>query len=299
MLFYPKICHGGCHGGCHCKKEKKKSFPDRKTVYLNIFDDYDICYSEKDKKKGQDYLCGWHFDSHPGRPTIVFFHGTTGNITDRAYIINFCNRFSVNLFVFDYSGYGESGNNPSKAFLKENADTVYNYLRRGAHLKNKDIVLWSESLGCFSASYLCSKHKFRACILMSAFSSLDDILLYKTEEGYKRTCVGLVTNILSWKMDFLPVKFYLREAKCKVVVVHSKHDDLIDYECAKINYDSIVTRKKMVTIGGAHSSPIITKEQLKEVFHFCDLDHEVPSNSISRMLHSMETYAQRHDNFLR
>ncbi len=297
------------------------------NLYLDV-DGSDYCKSYKHKKKEKDYISAWHFYNFPDKPTIVFFHGTTGNLTNRSYIIDFCNKFQLNLFVFDYSGYGESSNCPSKTLLTKNADTVYNYLHCVKKIPNKDIVLWSESLGCFAASYLASKYKFRALILLSAFSSLDEILKHKVAEGYMRQGFTVLTKILSWQMDFLPVYKYLESVKCKTIIVHSEFDELINWECALTNFNSIPTKyksnnkhnenkkynnedsedkyndrkekieKRLIKITGGHSSPHITKKQLKIIFNFCEIDSEiVHSHSISKILNSLENFAKKHNNF--
>lgn len=270
--------------------------------YKNLFIDIDTgkyCYKEKNKKLNNNYISAWHFNNFKNKPTVVFFHGTTGNLTNRSYIINFCTKFHLNLFVFDYSGYGESDNSPSKALLKKNADSVYNYLHNVCKINDSDLVLWSESLGCFAASYLASKYKFRALILLSAFSSLPEILKYKIPEGYMQTGFNLLTNILSWQMDFLPVYKYLENVQCRTIIVHSEFDELINWKCAKTNYNTIANiSKKLIKITGGHSSPHITTRQLRKIFKFCDLEsRDVNSDSISNVLHSLENFAKKNNHF--
>jgi esterase/lipase len=269
-----------------------------KEVYLNIKDNNDICYSKKEKRKDQMYICCWHFNNFKGRPIFLFAHGTTGTINNRSYIINFCHKFKFNLLLFDYSGYGESCGSPHKLLLRENAETVHNYLNKVENIPNEDIILWAESLGCLSASYLCSKYKFGGLILLCAFSSLDDILLYQLD-GYKRTAAGFLTTALSYKMDFLPVKDYLYLVKCPIVIIHSKDDEIIPYECAKINYRSIPHKNKLlVNIAGTHSSPKFTTKQLRRVFRFCDIPDDLSSGTINHILKDIETFAKRHNNFM-
>ncbi|GAH87544.1 unnamed protein product, partial [marine sediment metagenome] len=178
-------------------------------------------------------------------------------------------------------------------------ETVQNFLHNIVNIPRRDIIVWAESLGCLTASYLCSKYEFGGLIILCGFSSLDDILIYGTQ-GYQRTGAQLLTNIMSYKMDFLPVKDYLSLTKSPVVIIHSKNDKIIPYECSKINYKSIKHNNKLhITIGGDHSSPQIKTRQLRKMFQFCDLpDENLNSDSISYMLKDLETFAKRNNNFM-
>lgn len=284
-LFYPS------------KKKLWKPNVPYKHIYLNMRNENDICHDKRDKKRGEEYLSCWYLNNFKNSKTVCFFHGTTGNITHREYIISLCHKFRLNLFLFDYSGYGESCGFPHKQFLRDNAERVYSYLTK--QIPEKDIIVWTESLGCLSGSYLCSKYNCGGLILMSGFSSLDDLFNYHFE-GYKHTASKVLTTLLSYKMDYLPVKEYLKGVKCPVVVIHSKNDELIPYECANINYDSIRHDKKIkITIDGGHACPKIKTRQFRKVFKFFNLpEYILTSNSISYMLKELETFAERHNKFM-
>ena len=288
LIFYPS-------------KNNNKWRPKQKydNLYLNINDNKDIVRHKKDKKPNESYIHCWNFNNYKGRPYSLFLHGTTGRISNRQYIIDMCEKFKLNLFLFDYSGYGESCGRPDKMLLRENTETVHHYMNKVCGIKNSEVLVWSESLGCLSAAYLCSKHKMGGLILLSAFSSLDDILHHHLD-GYKQTGAKLLTKVLGTHMDFLPVKDYLKDVKCPVVVVHSEQDEIIPYECAKINYRSIPHKNKLfVKIEGGHSCPKIKTRQLRKIFRFCDLpDDNCGSDTVDHMLKSLETYAERHNNFM-
>lgn len=283
---------------CPSKKKCWKPCIKYENVFVNIKDPSDWCSHKKDKKKGQSYISGWLFNNNPGKKYICFFHGNTGSIYNRKYIINFCHMFRLNLFVFDYSGYGDSCRFPHKLFLREDGEAAFNFLHKTMKVRAKDIVLWSESLGCLPAAHISSKYKCGGLILLCAFSSLDDILNnYYT--GYKGMAAGLATRVLSYSVDFLPVKEYLKKVKCPVVVVHSKEDELIPYKCSEINYQSVKHSNKIrIDIEGGHSSPKIRTWQLRRIFHFCQLPDDLSSEVIEQMLESLETFAKRHNNFM-
>lgn len=51
-------------------------------------------------------LNGWFVIGETDAPTLVWFHGNGGNISE------FNHRLGVNIFIFDYRGYGRSGEVP-------------------------------------------------------------------------------------------------------------------------------------------------------------------------------------------
>ena len=270
------------------------------NLYLNINDNKDIYYRKKDKNPKESYIHCWHFNNYKGRPTCLYTHGQSGSVHNRSYIIDMCDKFKFNLFLFDYSGFGHSCGNANKILLRENTETVHNYMHKTCGIPNKEIIIWTESLGCISGAYLASKHEFGGLIISSGFSSLDDLLHNHLDEGYKKSGAKILTSILGLQMDFLPVKNYLQDVKCPVVIIHSREDEIIPYQCAKINFESIKHKNKLfVKIEGGHSSPRIKTKQLRKVFRFCDLpDDNCTSGVINSMLENLETFAAKHNNFM-
>ena len=175
------------------------------------------------------------------------------------------------MFIFDCKGFGYSDGFPHKLFLKEDGETAYYYLKNGCNVKSKNIIVWGESLGGVTAVWIASKYKCRSLILLSTFSSLDDALTYRYE-GKSQKVMKFIGALARCKMDLIPNKEYIKKVKCPVVIIHSKEDDMIPYQCSKINYDSVEHKaKKHIVISGKHSSPRINRGQLEEIFMFCDL----------------------------
>ena len=273
---------------------------DYREVFINVNDCKDIVYNEKHKKKDCEYICGWHFNNCKYNKTVVHYHGNSGSIANRGYIVDICRKFKLNLFLFDYRGYGKSCSYPHKTFLREDGELAYKYIRDVANVPSKNIILWSESLGGISASYTASRNKCGGLILLCSFSSLDDILKYKFKGG-SRAAATFLTSILACKMDMIPVKEYLTKVNCPVVVIHSDKDELISYKCSWINYHSITHKNKLhIKIKGGHASPDIKSYQLKEIFEFCNLDFDNISSdvNVSEILENLKRVAAKYHNFI-
>ncbi len=53
-------------------------------------------------------LHGWYIPRHGSKQTLLFFHGNAGNISHRSASVEIFHRLGLNVFIFDYRGYGMS-----------------------------------------------------------------------------------------------------------------------------------------------------------------------------------------------
>ena len=286
-LFYPVRSH---------RWEPVSEFND---VYIDVKNPKRVYYEEPTKKHCE-YVHGWHFNQFPGHDTVMFCHGNSGNIAHRSYIIDICKKFELNLFLFDYRGYGKSSGEPCKYNLKKDGEAVYKYLTLYCSIRSKNIIVWGESLGGFVAIWVASKYTCKCLILLSTFSGLDDALNNYFEKGLAKSLAYGYTSLVSMRYDIMPSRNYIRKVRCPVAILHSKDDDLIPYRCAKINHDSISHKNKiLLTIKGGHSSPDISVENMSELFTFCDIKIPLYSRvEVEEMLNDVKTVAERYHNFM-
>jgi fermentation-respiration switch protein FrsA (DUF1100 family) len=73
-------------------------------------------------------LHGWHVPAKDGRYTILFCHGNAGNIGHRVQKIELFTGLGMNVFIFDYRGYGKSEGSPSERGLYADALGAYGWL---------------------------------------------------------------------------------------------------------------------------------------------------------------------------
>ena len=95
--------------------------------------------------------------------------------------------------------------------MKEDAETIFNYLTQVIGLNDNDIILFGRSMGSRPASYLASKKNAFSLLLMSPYTSIKDV----------------ARNLLGW-MSFLSMIVYerfrnidlIKEAKCPAFFLH-------------------------------------------------------------------------------
>jgi pimeloyl-ACP methyl ester carboxylesterase len=218
----------------------------------------------------------WYFDKFGTyrrghrATTVLYFHGNSGNISHRNYVIDICQRFNLNLLLVDYRGYGKSDGTPSPENIYRDGEIAYNYLV--SQIDSSEIIVWGESLGGTVACHVASKYNPRALILLATFSSLNDMIDRMVNPGVLAFGMGMTVNSFFHPMDS---KRYLQNIRCPVALMHSKDDQLIPYESSKILYDSIPHSKKILfTINGGHATPDLDDETLKRLFAFTGIQAE-------------------------
>ncbi|MFH1481327.1 MAG: alpha/beta fold hydrolase, partial [Pseudomonadota bacterium] len=70
----------------------------------------DVYFHSQDGKR----LHGWFFPLEKGSPIILFCHGNAGNVSHRLDNIKVLLDYGLQVFIFDYRGYGKSSANPSE-----------------------------------------------------------------------------------------------------------------------------------------------------------------------------------------
>jgi len=240
-----------------------------KNIYLDITDGNELNENELENK---EYINIWYFDNYHNTMTVIYCHGNYGNISHRSYIIEFCYTFKLNLLLFDYRGYGKSKGKMSIEGINRDSYIAYKYLTK--YTSPDNIIIWGESLGGYVTINLASNFPCKYVILTSTFSSLEDIIYYKNNNNIiNKTLKGFIPLLI----DSMMSKEYIKNISSPIIIMHSFTDNIIPYECAKILYSNIKhKKKKFITIGGTHSNPIISKDEIEILLDFCEINR--PNN---------------------
>lgn len=101
---------------------------------------------------GQPMLSGWWIPAadgaREGRYTLLYLHGQDGNLGDAVDHLTELHAAGVNVFAFDYRGYGQSEfKHPSEARWMEDAGSALQYLTATRHIDPSTIVVDGSELG--------------------------------------------------------------------------------------------------------------------------------------------------------
>lgn len=119
---------------------------------------------------GLSQLDGWWLpaDSSAARPkTLLFLHDGRGSLSDSLDQLKTLHSLGVNVFAFDYRGFGASANDhPSERRVCEDADAAWTYLTDIRHLDPRSIVLYGAGLGAAIAAETAVRHRESSALIL-------------------------------------------------------------------------------------------------------------------------------------
>lgn len=202
-------------------------------------------------------LNGWFFPADEGSPrrrrAVLFCHGNAGNIGHRLESCAALLEIGINVFVFDYRGYGRSEGRPSEEGTYRDARAGYEWLgARG--FSGRNVVAFGESLGGAVASELAQHASLGGLVLESTFTSLADI----GAEIFPWLPVRWLASI---KYDTLAK---LPRLRIPVLVMHSRADELVRFRHAERNFAAANEPKLLWELAGDHNNPLADRGRFVE-----------------------------------
>jgi fermentation-respiration switch protein FrsA (DUF1100 family) len=125
-------------------------------------------------------LIAWYLPARPGKPTLLYFPGNSGNTAYRAGKIATIGSDGYGVFMLNYRRCGGSEGRPTEARIAADAVSAYDCLR-GLGVAPHEIVAYGESLGTAVATRLTLQRHVKALVLEAPFTSVVDVgkLLWK------------------------------------------------------------------------------------------------------------------------
>ena len=208
----------------------------------------DINFTTSDGVK----LNAWFFPANTNSPhthiAAIICHGNGGNISHRLGLYDALLAAGVNVFAFDYRGFGRSEGKPSENGTYLDAQAAHAWLRQKGFAPT-NIIAFGESLGGGIASELAVRETCGGLVLQSTFTS--------------------VTDLGAEMYPFLPVRtlgsiHYDTHSKLKsihvpVLVMHSREDTLIPFHHGERNFAAANEPKFLCELAGDHNDGIVDR----------------------------------------
>lgn len=204
---------------------------------------------------GKD-LHGWFIPHEQARGTILFQHGNAGNISGRLETIQILHQLGLQVFIYDYRGYGKSEGTPTEQGTYKDAMGAWNFLTSEKNIPANRIILMGRSLGGAVTSWLANQVKPAGVILESTFTSAPDVAadLYP---------VFPVRRMIKFEY---PNKQHIQSITEPILVAHSTGDDLIPFEHGKRLYELANEPKRFFEMQGDHGNGFLeTGEAYRKV----------------------------------
>ena len=193
-------------------------------------------------------LYGWFIPakteaSGAAHPTVLFFHGNAGNISDRVNKALILHNLGANVFLFDYRGYGTSHGRPSEKGLYSDGEGALKIMAEKFETPSTALVLYGESLGSGVAVEMAARHPVRGLILESPFTSVADMArhLFPSLPLYR---------FVSERYDNLAK---IGRVKCPLLILHSWQDEIVPHALGKRLYEAAPGPKAFSEMQGTHN----------------------------------------------
>ena len=192
----------------------------------------DVIFSTGDGFK----LHGW-FVPGKGDITLLWCHGNAGNISYRLDNLQLLHeRLGVNIFLFDYRGYGLSQGKPTEEGTYLDAEAALEHLSSSSDIDKNSIVIFGRSLGGAVAVDLASRHPCLGLILESTFSSVGALF------------PGLVAEVLPIQYNSIDK---IGRIKAPLLMLHGDIDEVVPYASGQELFAAANEPKQFYTIVGA------------------------------------------------
>ena len=193
-------------------------------------------------------LHGWYVPGG-GEVTWIWFHGNAGNISHRLEdLMLIRSHLDVNLFLFDYRGYGRSEGQVSEEGTYRDARGALDYVLSRRNVKPEKIVYFGRSLGAAVAVWLATHHQPSGLILESPFTSVKDM----AKKAFPLLPLHLLVRT---KYDSLSK---IGKVSCPLLVLHGERDEIVPISQGQKLHEAASEPKSFYVIpGAAHNNTYI------------------------------------------
>jgi len=172
-------------------------------------------------------LVAWFYNKNIDQfKTILFFHGNAGSLENRTYKLNHFKDLDVNFLIIAWRGFSGNEGKPNEMGLYEDARSAIKWLGTKG-IKEKNIILYGESLGTGVAVEIAQNKNYAGVILESPFTSMVNM-------GKKYYPFFPVTLLLK---DRFESDKKINNVLVPVLIMHGKVDKIVPYDMGKKMYE--------------------------------------------------------------
>lgn len=162
---------------------------------------------------------------------LVYYHGNAGSACDRSYLKSIFEESNYSLIFVEYAGYSADGKSPSKESIQNDVRNVNDFLIDKSF---NNITILGESVGSGAASYHASFGDVDNLILITTFSSLQEV-------AQSKYIIYPASVLLTEKYDNIE---YLKDFNGRILVIHGDNDKVIPHKFSKILFNSLSSKQK-------------------------------------------------------
>jgi pimeloyl-ACP methyl ester carboxylesterase len=131
---------------------------------------------------GRPQLDGWYIPAAAGSKyasdTVLYLHDARGSLSDAGPALLHLHSLGVNVFAFDYEGFGlSSGAHPSESLATQDSIAAWTYLTDLRHIQPHNLIVFGNGVGATFAAHLGAQFAPAGVILEDPSPSARQILL--------------------------------------------------------------------------------------------------------------------------
>jgi uncharacterized protein len=183
---------------------------------------------------------------HPSDAWLLICHGNYGNVGfgQRPEYYALMRDQGINLFAFDYRGFGDSTGTPDERGLYEDATASYEYVTRVLGIPPSHVVIYGHSLGSGVAIELAARVPSAGLILEGAYTSV----VRQGQERYPLLPIGLLATQRFPSID------RISSIHSPKLFLHSPEDAVIPYADGRRLFAAATEPKRFVDVRGGHEN---------------------------------------------
>lgn len=193
-----------------------------------------------------------HFKSAVEKGIIFYHHGNAGNLERWGEIAEYFIQFGYDVLIYDYRGYGKSTGTRSEKKLHQDAQHIYNDIRKD--WSADQIIIYGRSLGSGMACHLAANNPSKMLVLETPFYSLQSIASWRFP--FLPTGLLVKYEMLNWKR--------LQEAELPIHIFHGTADGVVPYWSGEKLYQTVEGKATFTTIEGAQHNNLIEFDGYRE-----------------------------------
>ncbi|MBS3136595.1 alpha/beta hydrolase [Candidatus Woesearchaeota archaeon] len=206
-------------------------YNQKSMIYFPDSQDFDSCSGFADYLKINQNGTRVYYKQGLADKAIIFYHGNAGSACDRSYLRQIFEQSNASLLFVEFAGYSNDNKKPSQKLIFEDVRNVARFVNENSF---KEVLVYGESIGSGAASYHASIGKVDSLILVSPFSSLDDV----AQIAY---AIYPAKIILREKYDNIK---WLKGFEGGILILHGDNDSVIPNRFSRKLFEKMPSAKK-------------------------------------------------------
>jgi len=192
-------------------------------------------------------LEGWWFTVSDTVPTVLFCGGDAFTLQSDESGVRILTQLPVNVFAFNYRGYGHSTGHPTLAGIVRDGEAAYTLLRDSLAASTSPLYLLGHSLGSYVTVQLALHQSVAGLIVDAPITDVPDLYSHMRHQfpWWWRVIGSVQIDSSVYALNNMP---YLPHLSCPTLVMARERDTLVPVSSAQRFYAALPPAQKHWTV---------------------------------------------------